>query len=296
MSNLPLVSICVPTYNGEKYLKETLESIQVQTYTNVEIIISDDGSIDKTLDIVNRFKVLSNFPFYIYHHKPKGIGANWNNCIKKANGEFIKFLFQDDVMESDCIEKMIFVYKENPHIGLLASKRSFIIEQNAVGEYTSNWIKKYKNLQVGISQKNNNVLVLDNLLFKSDHFSKSPLNKIGEPSVVMFKKDIVNKIGYFRTDLKQILDYEFWYRILKENTIIIIDLPLVKFRIHENQATNVNRKQNIDDYNIYDKILYKEYFKLLNNEHQSRLKYKFSFISKITRKLMVLFGSKLKKK
>lgn len=295
MSNLPLISICIPTYNGEKYLQETLDSIEVQTYPNIEVIISDDNSIDKTLDIIKKFRLSSKFPIFLYHHEPQGIGSNWNHCIKKANGELIKFLFQDDVMEYNCIERMVSVYSENPQASLIASKRSFIIEQNATGETTNNWIERYGDLQIGLQQKKKDVLILDKLIFKRSDFRKSPLNKIGEPSVVLFRKNIVNEIGYFRTDLKQILDYEYWYRILKKNTILIINEPLVKFRIHEDQATNVNRDKAINDYNIYDKILYKEYYTLLSEENKSRLRYKFSLVSKITRKVKFLLNIKMKK-
>ncbi|WP_369014277.1 glycosyltransferase family 2 protein [Flavobacterium anhuiense] len=290
MSDLPLISVCIPTYNGEKYLQETLESIQLQTYSNVELIISDDSSIDKTLDIIKKFKVISKYPVFLYHHNPTGIGSNWNNCIKKANGELIKFLFQDDVMEYNCLERMVSVYNKNPQAGLIASKRSFIVEKNVIGEITNNWIEKYRDLQIGLQHQKADILILDKAVFKRSDFRKSPLNKIGEPSVVLFRKDIVNQIGYFRADLKQILDYEYWYRILKRNTIVIINEQLVRFRIHEDQATNVNREKAINDYSLYDKILYKEYFNLLSEENKLRLRHKFSLIMRINRKLLTLFS------
>jgi glycosyltransferase involved in cell wall biosynthesis len=87
-----LVSICIPTYNGKKYLNEALESVKSQVYKNIEVIISDDNSTDSTLEICNKFKHEVDFPVYIYSHKPSGIGANWNYIIEKANGDFIKFL------------------------------------------------------------------------------------------------------------------------------------------------------------------------------------------------------------
>ena len=87
-----LVSVCIPTYNGAPFLQEALDSVSQQTYRNIEVIISDDASNDKTLEIIQDFKAKASFPVSIYHHEPKGIGANWNNCIRKANGKFIKFL------------------------------------------------------------------------------------------------------------------------------------------------------------------------------------------------------------
>ena len=85
-----LVSICIPTYNGEAYLAEALQSAIAQTYRPLEIIVSDDASKDRTLDIVKEFQTKTDIPFYVYHHQPAGIGANWNNCVSHANGEYIK--------------------------------------------------------------------------------------------------------------------------------------------------------------------------------------------------------------
>ncbi|MHB1148659.1 MAG: hypothetical protein ACYC01_13835, partial [Lutibacter sp.] len=105
----------------------------------------------------------------------------------------------------------------------------------------------------------------DYRLFKHPLFLKSPINKIGEPTVVMFKKTLVNEIGYFNEEFKQILDYEFYYRLLlfKKN-IAFINKELVTFRLHSQQTTNVNKNQGFQDYELFDKILYNNYFWLLN--------------------------------
>lgn len=98
---MSLISICIPTFNGEKYLQEALDSVKSQTYQNIEVIISDDNSNDITLQICQNFKEKVSFPVYIYEHDPSGIG---NNCIFYAYGEYIKFLFQDDILETNCLE------------------------------------------------------------------------------------------------------------------------------------------------------------------------------------------------
>ena len=104
---MPLVSICIPTCNGFQFIGEALLSAVNQSYPNLEIIVSDDHSRDDTLKIINEFESKTAIPFHIYNHKPDGIGSNWNYCAQKANGEYIKFLFQDDTLEPDCIEKMM---------------------------------------------------------------------------------------------------------------------------------------------------------------------------------------------
>ncbi|WBL24869.1 glycosyltransferase family 2 protein [Zunongwangia sp. HGR-M22] len=274
----PLVSICIPTYNGETYLQDALNSILKQNFKDFEVIISDDCSTDNTLNIIASFKENTDFPVRVYNHIPQGIGANWNNCLKHANGEYIKFLFQDDILYPDCIEKMIAVLENKKDLALVASKRDFIIESNFNQELEV-WINTYSDLQSEFKQAYSKTLILDKKIFSSKTFLKSPLNKIGEPSVVMFRKDVLKKTGNFRGDLKQILDYEFYYRILKKYKIVILPEKLVGFRIHENQATNINRSSKIDDYKIYNQILYKDYFWLLNRKQQKKLFLKFHPLS-----------------
>lgn len=284
----PKISICIPTYNGEKYLEEALESVQLQTFRDFEVIVSDDDSSDDTLKIVEKFKEKVDFQVHIFHHKPDGIGANWNNSIRQANGEYIKFLFQDDVLMPNCLEKMLKAFEKHKNLGLIASKRTFILNCETVDTKQEIWLMKYKNLQVQYADDNNDVF-LNKSIFKRLDFKKSPLNKIGEPSVVMFRKSIVGKVGWFDVDLKQILDYEYWYRILKKKPILILNEPLVKFRIHPGQETQKNKSKKINDYELYNYILYKNYFWLLNYKYQKDFFFKFNklgrFIKKIKRRI-----------
>lgn len=266
---MPLVSICIPTYNGSKFIAEAMESAINQTYSNLEIIVSDDTSNDDTIKIIEAFKQKTNIPIFIHQHQPNGIGANWNHCIKKANGKYIKFLFQDDVLMPTCVNEMVNVLENDASIGLVASMRTFIVEASYINEETEKWIKAYGNLQEALQLPlKNGMRILDKNLFKSDLFLKSPLNKVGEPPTTMFRKDLIKNIGYYREDLKQILDYEFYYRLLKKYKIAILEKELVKFRLHQQQATNLNRGNDGLDYVKYDKLIYKEYFWYLNKKKQ----------------------------
>jgi hypothetical protein len=164
---------------------------------------------------------------------------------------------------------MVQVLEANKSIALVASKREFIVETSYLNEETEKWIKGYGNLQEALHLPlKNGMRILDRQLFKSDLFLCSPLNKVGEPSVTLFRKDLLKKTGYFREDLKQILDYEFYYRILRKYEIAILEKELVKFRLHQQQATNLNKGHDSLDYIVYDRIIYKEYFKFLSKEKQ----------------------------
>ena len=192
-----LVSICIPTYNGAEFIVEALESAINQSYTHLEIIVSDDDSSDKTLLIVETYKSKTNIPIYVHHHKPSSIGANWNNCIKQSNGEYIKFLFQDDVLLPHCVKDMVAVLERIETIGLVASKREFIFDSEYNFPKMEQWIENFGDLQKDLNLTVEDVVsVIDKSLFKSKQFLRSPLNKIGEPSVFMIRKDIVTQIGF----------------------------------------------------------------------------------------------------
>ncbi len=285
---LPLVSICIPTFNGEKYLKEAIESAIHQSYKNIEIIISDDDSKDNTLEIANRYCELSTIPFKIVHHKPTVIGANWNNCIKVANGQYIKFVFQDDVLLPDCVEKMMEIALEDKKIGLVFSKRVFIDNNN--NNHFTEWKERFQDLHIywkGLQRINSG----KKLLKECDCLLKSPLNKVGEPTVVLIKKSVFRKIGYFNEELIQILDYEFWYRVFKHYKIGFVDEELVQFRLHSDQTTQKNNKSEIKDYEIYFNLLYRNLFFQLSPNIQKTLLAKYSLIFRYLMALKVYFTS-----
>ena len=280
--NRGLVSICIPTYNGALYLQEALDSIKVQTYQHLEIIVSDDASVDKTLNIIEDFKRQIDCPIHIYHHEPSGIGANWNNCLKYANGEYIKFLFQDDTLNPQCIEEMVSILDLDSTIDLVASKRTFIVDDaNNQGLDLKKWVDTYGDLQAHLKLEYHPIAVLNKSFFKSPLFYRGPINIVGEPSAVMFRKKIIKAIGVFRTDLKQNLDIEYWFRILKHSSIGILNKPLIKFRIHPLQATQQNKTKVYKDSIILSQLLYEDYFWLLNRYRQKQLFLKHNQIGKL---------------
>lgn len=255
----PLISICIPTYNGEKYIAEAMDSAIVQTYNNLEIIISDDASKDAGLEIIESYKEKTDIPIYIYPHQPKGIGANWNHCIKKANGEYIKFLFQDDILMPTCIEKMVALATSKERVGLVYCRREIIFDTQK--EDYEDWLRYSEflhtnwdslHLKEGI-EKGTSYLKDKNLLDR-------PNNKIGEPPAVLLNKKCFEKVGYFNTNLSQTLDFEYWYRLMPYFDVGFVDEELIKFRLHGNQASQINRKRKTKDKKLLPKTLLKTVF------------------------------------
>ena len=95
---IPTISVCVPVYNGTKYLRECLDSILVQSFENFEVIIVDDQSTDATFDLAQEYPAQDARirPFRNPHNL--GMVENWNRCLDLASAEWIKFVFQDDLI------------------------------------------------------------------------------------------------------------------------------------------------------------------------------------------------------
>lgn len=257
----PLVTIAIPTYNGAAYLEEALQSIEHQTYSPIEVVVSDDMSSDATLRIVRDFFATRDFEVTIESHLPQGIGANWNNCVKLAKGKYLKFLFQDDVLKPDCVEKMVALAEEDDDIGLVFSNRELIGNEVMKSEQD-------------FYQPNYPAIFDGRDILQRKDFYAQPRNKIGEPTSVLVRKDIFEYVGYFDEYLKQALDYEFWYRVCGKAKIGFIPESLAEFRVHENQTTAQNSSQILKDRVRLPYLLLKRHFLTLHFKMSLILFYK----------------------
>lgn len=250
--NTPLVSICIPTYNGEKFLEVCLDSAIHQSYHNIEIIISDDCSSDATLNIVTKY--MENDSRVKLHKNEKNLGlvGNWNKCIELSSGEWIKYLFQDDYLSLDCIEKMTNAISENDKI--ITSGRRLLLDETlgeAAKNYSINETLTFPKLgiistkPVFISAKKIADFTVKNIC----------INFVGEPTVIMFKKDVIHKLGYFSTELIQICDLEYFLRIATNYGIKYIPEPLTYYRSHTGSTSSANWSKRYFSMMYIDRIL-----------------------------------------
>ena len=107
-----LISIIVPVYNVEKYISKCIESLINQTYNNIEIIIINDGSVDKTKTICEQF-AHKDGRIILINTENKGVSHARNIGIKKAKGDYIGFVDSDDFIEKEMYEKLIYNAREN---------------------------------------------------------------------------------------------------------------------------------------------------------------------------------------
>ena len=105
------VSIGVPIYNVEEYLRECLDSIMNQTFEDFEVIMVDDGSTDNSFMICQEYVARDN-RFKLFHQENKGNGGSRNTCLKYMHGEFITWIDSDDVVDNNYLERLLEVQAE----------------------------------------------------------------------------------------------------------------------------------------------------------------------------------------
>jgi glycosyltransferase involved in cell wall biosynthesis len=116
----------MPVFEGEKYLQETLDSIQNQTRLPNELVISDDSLTDPTSEIIRRFSLTAKFPVKYLRHKQEGITANYINALKFTNGDIVIFSDQDDIWLKDKIEIITEVFEENSQVVIVSSDSELV--------------------------------------------------------------------------------------------------------------------------------------------------------------------------
>lgn len=289
----PLVSICIPTFNGAEFIAEALNSCRNQDYPNLELVISDDASSDSTIQIIRQQTKNFPFPVALFDHLPSGIGANWNYCIEHAKGKYVKFLFQDDLLEPTCITELVGLINSEPNVGLAGCKRNIAVENRNIESDT--WLSKYSDLQNTLQKNSQGLYRFTKGDFNFSFFYIGPKNKIGEPSTVLLDKDCFQQIGNFREDLNQALDIEYWWRLMERYTILVSPKTLATFRLHANQTTNRNQGKSIPDYRIIKVLILTKYlWKMPLNESQKIVFKEFSlFIKAVKYKISTILKVRL---
>ena len=249
MNNEALISVCIPVYNGQKYLSAVLDSIQGQSFQDFEVVISDDASSDRTLQIAREHSICATHTVRIVRNEQRGIGRNWNHAIRNARGKFIKLIFQDDLLHEHCLEHMLehcvsgvsMVWCRKTLIGDVPAGRQ--AEEDAV----------YRNTAAKTTAE----------IFGDPHLYKHPRNPFGEPICSFFQKSMWESCQYDET-LKQGLDYEHAYRMLKMGSFVFLNSALVSFRLHNEQTTARNKRKVIKDQYLLPAKLLRAHFKELH--------------------------------
>ena len=190
-SEQPLVSVPFPVYNGAAYLREALQSILDQTYTNFEIIIIDDGSKDESAAIVNRF---SDTRIKFQTQVNQGLAATLNNTISLAKGKYLARQDQDDISLPQRFEKQVAFLEAHTDHGI-------------IGTWSDIWIGNEKTDRKH-EHPSENVLLQYDLLFNNPFVHSS----------MMIRTSVLKEVGLYSTDTARQPpeDYELWSRIARK--------------------------------------------------------------------------------
>lgn len=196
---MPKVSICIPAYNQVEYLRKTLQSVIEQTFTDYEVIISDDSSGNAVEDLLKEFEFKNKLKYF--RNTPSlGSPANWNASILKASGEYVKILHHDDFFTSPkSLGKFVDLLEKNPNA-------SFAFSGTEI-----NLLKfKTKKLHTCSDKKFLEMKRSPEILFFA--------NYIGAPSATIFRK---NNSILFDEKMKWLVDVDWYIRMIEDNNNII---------------------------------------------------------------------------
>ncbi|HEY0098744.1 MAG TPA: glycosyltransferase family 2 protein, partial [Pyrinomonadaceae bacterium] len=242
MSRRPTVSICIPTFNGAKYLHQAIESALAQSLTDFELLIVDDASTDDTLSIAQAFARRDARIRVHQNSRRLGLGGNWNRCLELAGGEWIKFLFQDDYLAPECVARM---YELGSARGatLVACDRDFVFEEGVPASFRELFLRYVSEHNLSVRFPGNQGHI-SNIEFAALVAEYPTENCIGEPTSVMFLRSACGRFGSFNTDLGQLIDWEYWMRIGVNEGLCFLDEPLAAFRLHRQAATLSNQSES----------------------------------------------------
>lgn len=222
----PSVSVVITCYNYGKYLKGCLESVLSQSFTDLEIIVVNDGSTDNTDEVMEKFQNVDNIR---YIKQPNSGQAKATNVgITHASGELIAFLDADDLWDNTKLEQQVNLFTRDS-IGVVYSRMKYIDEEGLAinHELTGEYFKPRSGY------------ILDYLLFE---------NFIPYSSSVV-RNECFNKFGLFNPEYINGLDWDLWLRISREYEFAYVDEPLLLYRVgHPGKLTsNIERSIRCSD-------------------------------------------------
>lgn len=232
------LTVCIPVYNGERYLDECLRSVREQTHGDFELLIVDDCSSDGTRETVQRHAAQDERIRFSVNERNRGLVGNWNHCVGLASGEWIKFMFQDDVLDSRCIERMMAATASG--VPLISCARDFIFESDV----SDDEMKPYHRSRDLISRLYDGAPAMSADGFCDATLAHKGVNIVGEPTVVLLHRDVFARYGLFNEHLLTYCDAEYWTRIgIHAGTVHIPDV-LAWFRVHHagTSANNVRSR------------------------------------------------------
>jgi len=221
---MPKVSVIIPVYNAETFLSETIESVITQTYADWEIVAVDDGSTDRSGEILRKYEQRLPQKFHVIVQQNSGTSAARNTAIKASKGEYIAFLDHDDLWLPEKLEKQVELLDSN-------KKRGMVYSDNYVIDSNGNLKKKS---------------LLPYRTFRGCVFNELFHRNFIALLTVVIRKEVLNKVGMFNPKYKIAEEYDLFLRIAEHYLIDFVEQPLAKYRVHD-ESVSKNIELSVDE-------------------------------------------------
>ena len=207
---MPKVSVILPAYNAEKYIKEAIDSIWSQTFRDFELIVINDCSKDSTEKIILSY----NDPrlVYVKNEENLGVAGTLNKGLKLAKGQYIARMDADDISLPQRFEKQVAYLDSHGQVAVLGTG----IQHFGEGIPTKCWVLSHNPEQMKID-----------LLFACG---------LAHPSIMM-RTDVIRALGGYDMAFEGLEDYELWCRVAQEHQVTTLPEVLFRYRVHPGQVT-----------------------------------------------------------
>ncbi len=220
----------MPAYNAAKTIRDSIKSVQLQTFQDWELIVIDDGSKDCTADILREMASVDNRIRFLQNEKNSGASYTRNRAVELARGEWIAFLDSDDLWMPEKLEKQLMLSKKYPDMAVCYTASAFIDEEG----------KPYEYVMTAIEMLDYNTLLHKNLMSCSS---------------VMIRTSIMRKIKMPNDNMHE--DYYVWLCVLREHKVAYgINEPLLVYRICSNSKSSNRVKSAKMLFNSYIAVGY----------------------------------------
>jgi glycosyltransferase involved in cell wall biosynthesis len=233
-SSQPLVSICIPTRNSARYIRETLDSLRVQTYPHCEIIVSDNASSDGTVALLEEYAEAYGIRVLL-NDTDAGAGENFNRLIASATGDYVAIYHADDLYDPDIVAESVAVLQKHRTVGLVGTLAEAV---DAGGMRLFDY-----RLPEGCTPSSDGCFDFDAALSAVLRTRKQEIFFV-TPSI-MVRREVYRAVGLFdQRSWRSSVDYEMWLRIACRYPVAVINRPLMHYRIHAAQGSELEVRKN----------------------------------------------------
>ncbi|HLX29039.1 MAG TPA: glycosyltransferase [Casimicrobiaceae bacterium] len=245
------LSVCVPTFNGSRFLAPCLESILGQTFADFELIVVDDVSSDDTLDTVNAFARRDSRIRVERNDTNLGLVGNWRRSVELALAPYVKFVFQDDVIAPTCIEALMSAADSGHALIFCARDFSFV---DGVSSESRDAYEKNRRIIAEVYGEWGAITAERFCDATLDHMT---MNLVGEPTVALLHRSVFDDFGWFNGDLLSLCDAEFWARIGVNRGVYHVKETLATFRVHASAASAIHNARHEYRARVIDRLLFR---------------------------------------